>query len=42
MSGETELSQLIQNMKPELIKGEFVFASLDGEQITNYTQSARL
>ena len=33
MLGETDLSQLIQNMKPELIKGEFVFASLEEEQI---------
>ena len=33
MPGETNLSRLIQNMQPEIIEGEFVFASLDGSKI---------
>lgn len=34
MSGETNLSFLIQNMQPELIKDEFVFASLSNDLLT--------
>lgn len=32
MSGETDLQKLIQNMKPTLNEGEFVYCSLDNSQ----------
>ncbi|MEJ2544485.1 MAG: ACT domain-containing protein [Calditrichaceae bacterium] len=33
MSGETDLSRLMQNIQLELIESEFVFANLEEEQI---------
>ena len=32
MSGETNLSKLLQSMSPELIKGEFVFCTFENAQ----------
>lgn len=35
MSGEMDLQKLIQNMKPTLNEGEFVYCSLDNSQTTD-------
>jgi uncharacterized protein len=37
MSGETDLNSLLQNMKPELNPGEYVFCSIAADNLPAHT-----